>query len=282
MRLTLCVSPRMGTERRLSIERELRMIKSSLLYADHISVVSPGLNMLRTLDPLRKVSLADPVNGLRALPTPTLIRMGFPASELPRLRQRVQELSKLPVDDPERSQWAEKFAPAFQEAAVLASDQYGGHGPEMDRAIESEALTVIDTGFDFDEGADSVAAWYKKQLSGALSDHSSGVLLDPETSKLARESEDSGHFGSYAASRSRRASTGTGLVERLPTFPNAPMEHILEAREELTDHRQGYRNAVKRLERGLESAALDDSLPYELDELWHDEVQPQPESSRIL
>lgn len=52
------------------------------------------------------------------------------------------------------------------------------------------------------------------------------------------------------------------------------MQHVLEARDELAEGRAVYRSSVKELSAKLQSSVLEPTLPSEIDELWHDTVQP--------
>lgn len=109
------------------------------------------------------------------------------------------------------------------------------------------------------------------RLLGALRAPNTTVLFDGFAIALARGQA----VNELAQSRSLRAVTGAGLLERLPTFPDAPMSMVLEARDELTEGRSAYRRAVKDLTGKLISSAFDETLPSEIDELWNDTVRPE-------
>lgn len=116
---------------------------------------------------------------------------------------------------------------------------------------------------------------FRERLTEALTDPSSTVLLDDVTSGFLSESgRYTDGLPAVADNRSSRAAVGTGLVERLPTFPKAPMSHVLEAREELAEGRAAYRRSVKNLTSKLQSSVLEPTLSSEIDELWHDTVRP--------
>lgn len=274
MSVTLGVSPRLSGGR-LVIDQELRMMKSSLLYADRVNLVAPGLTMLWTLAPLRTMSPSNALPSIAELPHGVLRRLGFEGGPIRDVRRYLRKVVKLPPSDQRRQQLEQEFRPAIEEALAMVVTELGAHAPDFDQALESGAVTLTSDDFDLDNDADAQVDWFEEQLAKALADPSSSVVLDPVASRFARELGLQSNLGSYAASRSRRASTGMGLIERLPTFPGAPMSDVLEARSELEEARIGYRKAVKSLAQGLESAALEDSLPDEIDEMWHDEVQPR-------
>ena len=114
-----------------------------------------------------------------------------------------------------------------------------------------------------------------------MTDPGSHVLLDEVTTDFLRASEDfADAVPDMAGTRWRRAAVGIGLVERLPTFPDAPMSEVIEARKELAEGRARYRTSAKSLADRLESSALDATLPSEIDELRYDEVRPSLEDLR--
>ena len=116
---------------------------------------------------------------------------------------------------------------------------------------------------------------FRHRISDALDNPSGTVLFDQLTTSIIREDDSLREkFSPVGKSRSRRAATGTGLVEWLPVFPDAPMSSVLEAREELADGRAKYRASVKALSAELQSSALDETLPSDIEELWRDEVRP--------
>src|SRR5699024_7074442 len=123
--------------------------------------------------------------------------------------------------------------------------------------------------------------WFRDRLVEALADPASHVLLDEATTGFLIDSGDySNEQSSVAATRSQRVAVGSGLVVKLPTFRDATMAHVLEARSELAVRRHRYRASAKNLADRLQSSALDTTLPSEIDELWNDEVRPCLENLR--
>lgn len=77
------------------------------------------------------------------------------------------------------------------------------------------------------------------------------------------------------APHAKRATLGTGLVTKLPAFPDAPMATILEARIELASPLGRYRRAIGQLSERLAAGPVDTpALASEIEDLWRDEVHP--------
>jgi hypothetical protein len=86
--------------------------------------------------------------------------------------------------------------------------------------------------------------------------------------------EEQAELHPLTAEHALRAATGTGLVARLPAFPEAPMDTILEARSELAEPLVRYRKGVIDLSVKLMSGPLEPALKAEVNDLRRDEVQP--------
>lgn len=191
-------------------------------------------------------------------------------------------LAARPADDPERMEGERHWREAIPSLKKQADEVFDSHeSVEIDMALEADSVRMISDGTRFEDSTDQQIAWFRDRLAKALNDPGSHVLLDDMTTELLRGSGDyPDGLPAVAETRSRRAAVGTGLVERLPTFPVAPMSHVLEAREELAEGRARYRASAKSLAEKLQSSALDATLPSEIDELWHDEVRPSLEDLR--
>lgn len=237
---------------------------------------------MRDFRPLRDVDADDLWTTIAALPAETLQRIGVEDVTPRDFRRAMRKLEARPADDPERMegerQWREAI-PQLKRQADEVFDSY--ESVEIDMAREADSVTMISDGTRFEDATDQQIAWFRDHLVKALSNPGSHVLLDEVTTEFLH---DPGGYPdglpAVAATRSRRAAVGTGLVERLPTFPDAPMSQVLEAREELADGRARYRASAKSLADKLQSSALDATHPSEIDELWHDEVRPSLEELR--
>lgn len=74
--VTIGASPTFTAAGQLSLENELRLVRSSLLYAGHVDLIAPGAAFLWTLTPLRGLDADDACITVAGLPPETLRRMG--------------------------------------------------------------------------------------------------------------------------------------------------------------------------------------------------------------
>lgn len=282
LRVTVGVVPRTRPSGQPSLEDELRLLRSSLLYADHVDLVAPSAAWMNDFRPLRDVDADDPWRTVSSLRSETLRRIGVEDVTPREFRRAMRKLQARPADDPDRleseRQWREAI-PQMKKQADEVFDSY--ESMEIDMALEADSVSMVSDGTRFEDSTDQQIAWFRDRLAEALADPTSHVLLDEATTGFLN---DSGVYpnglSSVAATRSQRVAVGTGLVEKLPTFPDAPMAHVLEARSELAEGRAKYRTSAKSLADRLQSSALDTTLPSEIDELWHDEVRPCLEDLR--
>lgn len=260
-----------------TLKNELRLVRSALLYADHVDLVAPSASWLRTFKPLLGIDPDNVLKSVASLPDETLSRMGAEGDLLPKFRYAARVLVSRSNNDAERIEAEKQFRLSAKDMMAIAEEVFGGaEAPELELALDAGDLTLVDEGIQLEDRTDEQVLWFQQRIAQALSDPGTTVLLDQLTSQFMQETFAQGKgLSPVAATRSLHSATGTGLVERLPTFPDASMSDVLEARAELADGRAKYRVAVKALAGKLQSAAFDDTLSSELDELWNDEVRPE-------
>lgn len=280
--VTVGVSPHVRTNGQPSLQNELRLLRSSLLYADHVNLVAPSAAWLRTFSPLLSLDQDNPWLSVAELPPETLQRLGVEPAIFRDFRRAMRNLAASPNSDPRRLEGEELWRPAIAKMREQATQVFDSvEAVELDAALDTGAVTMISDGTRLEDNTEQQVKWFRDRLTEALADPSSSVLLDQATTKYLRyEGEYVDGLPHMADNRARRTALGTGLVERLPTFPDAPMSHVLEAREELAEDRAAYRSSVKELAGKLKSSATDATLPSEIDELWQDAVRPKLENLR--
>lgn len=282
MTITVGVAPRTKLTGQPSLDNELRLLRSSLLYADHVDLIAPSAAWMQDFRPLRDIDSDDPWRTVASLPAETLQRFGVEEVTTREFRRAMRKLEARPVDNPERMESARQWREAIPELKRQADEVFDGYeSVEIDMALELDSVTMVSEGTRFEDAPDRQIGWFRDRLVEALDDPRAHVLLDGPTTEFLRDSD--GYVESLpnvVDGRARRAAVGTGLVERLPTFPDAPMSQILEAREELANGRAQYRASAKNLADKLQSSALEATLPSEIEELWHDEVCPSLENLR--
>lgn len=282
MTITIGVTPQTKPNGQPSLADELRLLRSSLLYADHIDLVAPSASWLIDFRPLRGVNVNNLWLTIPSLPLETLRRITPDDLDPVQIPKTMRALRVRPVNDPERRECERLWRAALPQVAKTISEVFDSHeAQEIEMALDAGSVSMISKGTRFEDPIDQQVFWFRDRLTEALNDPGTHMLLDGPTTDFLRDSEAyPDGLPAVAATRSRHAAVGTGLVEQLPTFPDAPMDHVLEAREELAEGRDKYRASAKHLADKLESSALDATLPSDIKELWLDEVRPSLEDLR--
>lgn len=259
-----------------SLASELRLLRSSLLYADHIDMLAPVATWMHEFAPLRNVDANDPWRTITTLPAQTLRRIGVDDIPTRDFRRAMRRLEALPLTHPQRIETERLWRDAIPNLKTQAEAVFDTrNASEIDLAMQSGIVTMISKGIELEDDADPQITWFRNNLLKALTSPSTHVLLDDDTTAFLRSTgQTTNNLSNVTATRTKHATVGTRLIERLPTFPNAPMHAILETRDELADGRARYRTAAKNLADKLDSTGIDETLPSDINELWHDEVQP--------
>jgi hypothetical protein len=126
-----------------------------------------------------------------------------------------------------------------------------------------------------DTTTDAMTEAFMKRLQEYLTDARAYPMFDDDAGNLVRVGLDAGVLTvtAEAVKRSSNAGLGTGLIDRLPSFPAANMRAVLETRAEVEEYVGRFRRAVARLREGIESSPLDDEFAEEVDKVFVSEVR---------
>ena len=275
LRVTVCVQPPKVLEAR-SINRELRYVRSCLLYADEVLLISPTVALLNAMEPLMHVDADDPWRGLRQLPKESWEYLADGKSSKA-LKKKLSFIEHAAAHDPERTRALSEWRATSRHALVKAQHKYQQcDAPELALAQSDGALRIIHDEFSHEDDSAAHREWFKRQMAQAWSDPTGTLLLDQRARKSIAKRPALKELAPGARNnRAIRATTGTGLIEMLPTFPRAPMADILDVRRDLTSARRSYRASVRSLSEKLSSNALDPELDSEIEEFWMEDVRPK-------
>jgi hypothetical protein len=187
----------------------------------------------------------------------------------------------------------EEFAPVvaeFQEILTRMDSDSGAS--ELRRPMSAGLLRLVelsgtDTGLaaavqtaaGSSAGAETfdgaVWAWTERVID-LLQDESQRVILDPAAIDIVQSFVDSGllNVSEAGAERSRAAHLGAGFIGRLPAFPEAPFDELLDLRSELAGPLARYRGAVVRMARSLTTSPFERAIHADADDLWTAAVAP--------
>lgn len=276
----------------ISVHHEIELVKASLLYADTVEVLSLGNQMVREIN---KFAGGDGNNMwalLGSLDDETLRYLG-PDLDVDTFRQILPLLTTDPAAiralaglDPEMAPLCE-----FADVLDLGKEQADSSMAEMRQITEkmrvesgvAELQIVLDQKLvRFNENViigddtDAVIASFIDELKRYLQDPQKFVLLDAEMASLARSLIDEGHvrLPERAVSNASEAVLGTGILARLPAFPTAALDEVVELRRDLDEPLGRYRRKVSDLRSELRTGPFDQHIEAEVDAVWRSDVGP--------
>ena len=228
-----------------TVAEDIRLVRSALLYADKVRLVSAtaaaltGLSAFGSQRPINQMLhfmalmpddfLAehmdrDPADARRAMEAMSSITMRSRRER--RLNSKVRTTDQIISDSvpPETGV-------AVQQHAKKLWALYGG--PELDVALEHGVLEIDQEWF-FDTTTNDID---QTKILEKLRNPDAHLLVDFQIRKLAEAAVREGHLEMprTQASRLRKTKTGTTMLTHLPTFEDAPVEKILTARTETQD-----------------------------------------------
>jgi hypothetical protein len=234
-------------------------VKASLLYADTVEVLSLGNQVVREMN---KFAAGDANNMwalLGALDDDTLRHLG-PDLGVDTFRQVLPLLAADPAAlrafaslDPEMAQLGE-----LADMLDQSKEQANSSMAEMRQVTEqmrvdsgvAELETVLDQklvrfneNVTLGEDTDAVIGSFIDELKRYLEDPTRFVLLDATIASLARSLINEGHvrLPVRAVSNASEAVLGTGILARLPAFPAAPLDEVVNLRRDLDEPLGCYR-----------------------------------------
>lgn len=268
-----------------SLDQEVAICRSALLYADHMTLASPRLFALvaamgivsvtpQTFRDVMNRAVRDGGDAMRAAAESTR-QLGEALDALPSRRelnssQRREKASLLRRFDQDLG--------SIRETARKNISELGGD--ELILAIQEGALTLEPLVYDdeeFDELPTGVLLGrYVEVVSRSLSTGQNYPLFDASTGDLARLGLEAGYFTRTQSTlaRGKNAATGTGVIDRLPSFPFADMSEVLDIRKELHAPLGRFRKAVACLSSEIDVAPEDAEFNAILNARWIQDVQP--------
>ena len=101
-------------------------------------------------------------------------------------------------------------------------------------------------------------------------------MFDDEIASLTQSGIRAGVFKAAAGPTGRcaQAMTASGFMARLPTFPDATVDEVLDIRSELSESLTPFRSKMVSLSKNMTSEAWEDSFEDEVHDAWVESVAP--------
>ena len=266
-----------------SIAVDVDLVKASLLYADKVELISWGASMLSS------------VAALGAGGREALLELFFSMSDAdiastpgnrmpPNWREEVTAFLEASeaglLRDPTMRAKADEFEAMLDDSVVrmraIAEGMLERSGAsQLIPCVEAGILEIADSGVGDGSDFDTMISRWTTIMKQRFQDPHCRLLFDDSSGDLVRSMLSEGQLraSELALRRIGTAATGSGLISRLPAFPQAPMDELLDLRADLAGSLSRYRRAVSMLSAQLPRTVGPD-LQGAIDDLWADEVVP--------
>jgi hypothetical protein len=275
----------------VSVSGDIDLVKAALLYADEVELISIGAAMIGAMVSLAEGGEASLISLLQAIGPDGLARVSGGEPMPPEIIQNLPaliELSRTPMGRELGLEAFEQFdammADAVAELREVAEDMTRQSGAaELIPCIEAGILTLSDAGLSQIDSSqtDAMVDQWVDLLRQRLNDGSTRLLFDDGAGSLVASMIREGMIRSndLGLKHAGEAATGSGFITRLPAFPQAPMDELLDLRSDLQGPLVRYRAAVMKISGDL-PRLIGPELETHIDDLWRREVAPAIEEIR--
>jgi len=291
----------------VSVVPELDLLKAALLYGDKVTVLSPVTTMFLRVEGLQRFSPREQIEIMRRV-APILM----PAEDVPTFQDGIAEVddflrssarSGSPGQQLLRAGLLQKFAPiqrTLSEAVQEITDDAGidqlararakgllqienaDPGDAMDLLVSCilSAKLAQSSERNEDSHTDRVVQTFVDKLSKHLSSGREYLIFDRPIASLTEAAIREGLFtpARGPAGRCAQAMTASGLMGRLPTFPTATVDEVLDIRSELAPSLTQFRSAMVTISKSFGSAPWQTDFEDEVHDAWVESVLPAIES----
>jgi hypothetical protein len=269
MNITIAVHPTST----MTLAKEIELVKAALLYADHVTLCSPAYELLACM---AAVGQSGPDTQMQFLADILPIISPEKVLEAQLIKQIMGKGHKRTAPELIALNQFRKMLPTnWKPLASYVDGLYREAGAE--ELQEPIRLGLLDLDFlDLnDTTTDEVVQAFTRRLQEYLNSARAYPMFDDQAGAIVRLALNAGVFTASRPSlkRASEAGLGTGLIDRLPAFPGAPMEAVLETREDVQDHVGRFRRTVGKMRERIVSSALDPQFDEEVNELFVSEVR---------
>lgn len=291
----------------MTVVPELDLVKAALLYGDKVTLISPVTTMLLRVEGLRRFSPRKQIELVRRV-APILM-----PAQTPEFAQGLEQVDEfLRRSSRGGGSFGDQLLLAgllkkFEPIQRILTDAVREIGDEagVDQLVGGRAKGLVhienaDPGDEMDllvacilsaklaeEGArpddpytNRVAETFVDKLSKHLALGREYLIFDEPVANLTEAAIREGVFtpAKGPAGRCAQAMTAAGLMGRLPTFPNATVDEVLDIRKDLSPSLTNFRSAMVTISKTFASSAWEADFEDEVHSAWVETVLPAVEA----
>lgn len=292
LNVVIATSPKSSPEGP-TVREDVSLVRSAILDADHVELVSPAAAMLGSFAGLASGDEEQLLQFFLSLDDETVANLNGGTPWPANWREALQVMTALtpeqwgiveaqsgePLPGNLRESGPEiraQLSESLGELRTVADGLLQSSGvEELVPAIEAGIVSLSAAGVDQGETDDMVQA-YIEILRRHLMNPRVHLMFDEQAASLVGSliDEEVVRPSRLAVVNAGEAAIGSGMIARLPAFPDTPLDELLDLRSDLDDPLARYRRAVSQMAVHLRVRAFDSEMPAELDDIWRTEVDP--------
>lgn len=287
LRIVVATSPTNDNDA-LRMTSEIELVRSAVLYADQVEVISATSSLLASVEHYRQTNSAEMTTQIiDNLDEEAKGRMSDSDRENFRNALKIAAMTNSEIwrdykqNTPIILRQIAPLRPLVAEAARQMRENFTGvisesGSPEMQLAVGRGIVSLRSLGGYEDSDPVTLIRAVVDAIAAAIADPDARLLFDRPAAALAQEmiDFDDAQPSPLMEKHAREALVGTGLISRLPAFPGTPLDELLDIREDLKAPLSRYRREVNSLGSKLTLSALHPDSASEVDDLWHSSVDP--------
>jgi hypothetical protein len=288
-----------------SVTPELDLIKAALLYGDKVTVISPVTTMFLGVESLESLSPREQVELIHKV-APIIMTDAEAAAlerQLPPIEAMLRSHGGSLGDRLQREAILRLLAPISRKLSEGVRELAGGIGiDQLNRArgkglleIESadkgrgvdlvvsflRSAVLAQSGQRNDDGhADRIVETFVERLSRHLSSGREYLIFDEPIARLVDAAIREGLFrpAKGPAGKCAQSMIASGFMGRLPTFPGATVDEVIDIRTELAPALTQFRSKMVTVSKTFNSGPWEMDFEDEVHDAWVEEVAPAVEN----
>lgn len=250
----------------LSLESELRLLKTALLYADKVKFCSITSSMLLMMLQVGEIPLEELVNIYATHNSQWLVQLEKYKTLKAKKRLAKNEIINIRKFEALVKKSRQKMYDTMQEQAESSG---------LGHLIEPYKAGILEIKM-FQDVGDNLINEYFGEISDAVISGSTYPIFDDLTGNLINEAIKEGKIQPHDISitQARQVGLSTNLLQRLPLFDDAKMDEILDIRKELDQPLIKFRSAIIKFSREIQSASWDTDFPIEAEQVFIEHIKP--------
>lgn len=266
----------------LSVENDMKLIKSALLYADRAKLCSFTSSMLLTilsyglLNTKQRSEFVEAMLPIVAQSNENSAQILIALDTLKRLKKKKRLNKQELLLKMQFSSHLKKVASSLEDSFSTMLEDAGIIN--LLSALDSGLLEIEQLNLTNDENNEKQESIreFVNVLSNAVSDENTYPLFDDQTGNLVSLAIKEGQIQVSEAgiARGKHSGLAANLLERLPLFENAEIDEILDIRIELERPLKRFRSAMLKFSENIKNASWDKDFSYDAEVVFIREIEP--------